>query len=369
MERARSDTESLLSSPTPTYYAAPGGSHSCGKKSDQASTCTLSASGGATYTLTGGGLLGSICALLLLVIITLQVLNTLQVPTRDPDLAEHERIHREWDKEIRGHEETRVKWKEEKMLWEGEHEETRVKWEEEKRLWEGEREKTRIKWKKEKMFWEREHEKTRVAWKEEKMFWEGEHRKWSVWKQQWEVDHQRHEKDRKLWEEERAHWLGLLWDTPRDEEHCAAYNTRGYTARMNPMLACKSAPIVIHNETMTPSWCEATSNEIVGHFTVNSDQPACRPYWDKWYDKGCIEGGMRRVESRLWDLKDGDDWQRMYDTTPARVNGIAFSHPTRCESRGWIYGMVGMFEYPDTSCGWNPMGNISDVEQPPVNTL
>lgn len=78
----------------------------------------------------------------------------------------------------------------------------------------------------------------------------------------------------------------------------------------------------------------------------------------------------------------------MCDTTPATVNGIAFSHPIRCENRvrlvfyflyehvtyhyfmqSWIYGTVGMFEYPDMSCGWNLMGNISDVEQPPVNTL
>ncbi|PSR73382.1 hypothetical protein PHLCEN_2v10674 [Hermanssonia centrifuga] len=300
---AQSDADSS----TTTYYI-PEDPHSYSKKSAKASTCTLSASGGATFTLTGGGLLGSICALLLLVILTLQVLNTVQVPTRDPlDPAERERIRMEWDKEIRGHDETRVKWN------------------------------------------------------EEKIFWKGEHRKWSVWKQQWEVDHQRQARERKLWEEERAHRLGLLWDIPRDEGHCAAYNTRGYTARMNPMLACKSAPIVIHNERV--------QNEIVGHFIVNSNEPACQPHWGKWYDKGCIGGGMRRVESRLWNLRKDDDWQWMCGTTPATVNGIAFSQPTRCENRGWIWGMVGMFEYPDMSCGWNLMGNISGVEQPPVNTL
>ncbi|PSR93720.1 hypothetical protein PHLCEN_2v4615 [Hermanssonia centrifuga] len=72
-----------------------------------------------------------------------KLLNTLQVPGRDPlDPAERERIRREWDKEIKGHDETRVKWN------------------------------------------------------EENVFWEGESRKWSVWKQQ--IDHQRNEQERKL---------------------------------------------------------------------------------------------------------------------------------------------------------------------------
>ncbi len=122
MERARSDTGSLLSR---SHHRPPRTILHLGAR-------VLS------QPLTGRGFLGSICALLLLVIITLRVLNTVQVPTCKPlDLAEHERIRREWDKEIRGHEETRVKWKEEKMVWEGEHEETRIKWEEEKMIWKG----------------------------------------------------------------------------------------------------------------------------------------------------------------------------------------------------------------------------------------
>ncbi|KAJ3518807.1 hypothetical protein NM688_g9388 [Phlebia brevispora] len=81
------------------------------------------------------------------------------------------------------------------------------------------------------------------------------------------------------------------------------------------------------------------------------------------YDKGCISGGstygMHRVESRLWNLRRGDDWQWMCGTTPATINGIEFTNPTRCENRGIFYGMVGMFEYPDPACGWNAMSELS----------
>ncbi|OBZ76110.1 hypothetical protein A0H81_03926 [Grifola frondosa] len=117
------------------------------------------------------------------------------------------------------------------------------------------------------------------------------------------------------------------------------------TGRLSWMEICQEMPVVIHGRTIAKSdKCERLQNgDIKGHWLVNFDEPACRPYWGDLYDKGCIEGGsgMKRVEARIWGLKSGEDWAALCGSTSATIDGRWFDRPTRCEWRGIFHGMVG----------------------------
>jgi len=118
---------------------------------------------------------------------------------------------------------------------------------------------------------------------QERRYYEEEHQRYIKQKQQWEVDRRQHDAEQRRWAEERARELGQLWDEPRMDRRCAGYNRREYTATLDPYAACRHAPLMIHGKPLAPTYCESASpysshGDIVGHWTVEFDEPGCRPH-------------------------------------------------------------------------------------------
>lgn len=88
-------------------------------------------------------------------------------------------------------------------------------------------------------------------------------------KSKWESDirqEQQQEREREEWwhhEEEQRQRLGLYWDAPTADPHCAAYGMREYWARLlntvpyqyNWLKSCEEIPIQIHGRSMNTSRC------------------------------------------------------------------------------------------------------------------
>ena len=100
-----------------------------------------------------------------------------------------------------------------------------------------------------------------------------EERRMSKWEQEFikrqreEVERQEREKKREeQWqrEEEERERLGLYWDIPQEDVHCAGFNTRHYRARLlntvsynyNWLKPCLEIPLVIHGRNVKASRCE-----------------------------------------------------------------------------------------------------------------
>ncbi|KAI0747306.1 hypothetical protein BC629DRAFT_1599492 [Irpex lacteus] len=200
----------------------------------------------------------------------------------------------------------------------------------------------------------KEYDKFKRLWRNEQSLHDTEVEGWVRQRRQWELEKARHEAEDQRWEKERWERMRLYWGPLWRNDHCHAYATREYTARLwniapgaDGLAACKQMSMTINRRSIFPSECEDRSRDgIHGRWLVDYDETACRPYWNTLQDKGCVgEGaGLHRFEARLENIQSGDDWQRMCDTAPNIVNGIKFDSPTSCENRGWWSGMVGIWD-------------------------
>ncbi|KAI0775946.1 hypothetical protein BD413DRAFT_602474 [Trametes elegans] len=155
---------------------------------------------------------------------------------------------------------------------------------------------------------------------------------------------------------------GVYWTEPHADAHCHAWGTRAHYAQLrdvptdlNWLEVCDNMPPVnIHGHNLSkPDRCERRGNDdILGVWYVDFHEPGCAPYWDSLSDKGCTPGndGFRRYESRLEGIGRGEDWERMCATAPATIGGVHYAQPTSCENRGWLGGMVGVWDHLDRSC-------------------
>ncbi|KAI0700717.1 hypothetical protein BC835DRAFT_1326024 [Cytidiella melzeri] len=206
----------------------------------------------------------------------------------------------------------------------------------------------------------KDYDEFKLLWGNEKMQYEKELQMRERERAEWEAEKARHNAEDRRWEQERWERMQLYWGNLWRNNHCHAYATREYTARLwniapgaDGVVACQRTSTMINGRTIMPSSCEDRGRDgIHGHWLVDFGETACQPYWDTLSDKGCVPGGsgLHRVEARLENIQSGDNWQAMCDTTPNVVSGIKFNRPTSCENRGFWYGMVGIWEYRDAGC-------------------
>ncbi|TFK71760.1 hypothetical protein BDN72DRAFT_837148 [Pluteus cervinus] len=153
----------------------------------------------------------------------------------------------------------------------------------------------------------------------------------------------------------------LAWDEPRPGDHCSAYGTREYTARLLDIpnsqegtRACQMSKMEIRGIVYDkPSRCEyrGSTGEVFGHWEVTNEM-GCLPSWRAFSKEGCTNEGtgshQRRVKARLQGVQKGDDWMKMCTTTPAKIDGLHFSKPSYCEKG--ILGVYGVWGIEDTKC-------------------
>lgn len=152
----------------------------------------------------------------------------------------------------------------------------------------------------------------------------------------------------------------VTWDKPQPGEHCAAFGTREYTARLwnLPLFAdwtriCENTKAKIHGVNIKPSYCESKwpFGGVEGHWVIDFNEEDCTPHWGKFVDKGCLAKGSktRRFQSRLWNIKRRQDWRTMCETAPANFQSLKNATPKLCDDRG-IWGIYGIWEVDDPNC-------------------
>ncbi|KII90357.1 hypothetical protein PLICRDRAFT_52100 [Plicaturopsis crispa FD-325 SS-3] len=141
---------------------------------------------------------------------------------------------------------------------------------------------------------------------------------------------------------------------------CIAYDTREYSAVLHNIprgvewrAACEKTPVTIHDVTLaSPTRCEdhGIFNGEYGFWRVAGNESSCRPNWGELKDKGCKArgAGLRHIESRLWNIHDGD-WSTMCSTTPISIKGYWFDKPTYCANLGPL-GVYGVWVIEDPAC-------------------
>ncbi|RPD66993.1 hypothetical protein L226DRAFT_529388 [Lentinus tigrinus ALCF2SS1-7] len=209
--------------------------------------------------------------------------------------------------------------------------------------------------------WEasRNFEEQRKAYEQEREQWEHdrqeERKRWANEKQQWERERQEEERHRKEVERRRQ---GVHWNGPWKNRGCDGYGVQSYSANLldipgdlNWREVCEDMPIQIEGRWYDkPDKCEAHDHQHVwATWFVDTNESQCMTYWDRMEDKGCTPGrsGMRRFEARLMNLHNGDNWDKMCNTSPATIRGVHYDRPTICEDKN---GRTGIFDYPDGRC-------------------
>ncbi|KAJ7203513.1 hypothetical protein GGX14DRAFT_461393 [Mycena pura] len=255
--------------------------------------------------------------LLTLIFLTLCVRAAWGWMTKDPlDPAVRDRLRRQWDEEIQGHEKIRQAWAIEVE----------------------------------------QHDTIRIGWEAERMELIAMREQLVRDKEDWK-DEKRGEARRKKEEQDRIR-ATFYWEDLRADQHCLRYSTRQYTARVanvprqyDPVQACKETAIEINGlKIHSPVQCEDRGcGGVIGHWMAGD--PSCVTYFDGFADKGCTGpgSGRRAIESRLWNLQDGDNWRDMCSTTPARFRGLHFGGPDSCENWGFR-GVWGTWNIEDREC-------------------
>ncbi|KAG2056004.1 hypothetical protein BDR06DRAFT_953415 [Suillus hirtellus] len=180
-------------------------------------------------------------------------------------------------------------------------------------------------------------------------------------REQWRTEveeHKRELEERRKHEEEERLRLNMFW-TDLASHTCTTYATREYTARLvnvpsyynRRVEACMATPVEIHGVEYTPKWCEDHGpNNVVGHWEVNQYEPDCASYWNWYKDFGCVSpgSGQRRIEHYLENLPSGADWKEFCATTPASFNGMHFMGSEICFQ--WNGGTYGHWVFDDDNC-------------------
>ncbi|KAL1734917.1 hypothetical protein EV714DRAFT_233741 [Schizophyllum commune] len=157
--------------------------------------------------------------------------------------------------------------------------------------------------------------------------------------------------------------LDVYWIMPIDaKSECAGYGSREYTAVLNiesfsayhwHTVCMKQAPeIVIHGRTLqSPDYCDMQGGRVIGHWTVDFDEPECTSSWGWFLDRGCTSSGsgFRFFEAELHGHLDGDTWREMCRLTPAVVRNVEFPGAMRCYDWG-KKGKWGAWDIADESC-------------------
>ncbi|KDR67777.1 hypothetical protein GALMADRAFT_257615 [Galerina marginata CBS 339.88] len=196
---------------------------------------------------------------------------------------------------------------------------------------------------------------TEGKWKSDLTFMENERSRWAnerAAQKEQEANQRKAQKEKETSQRSRIAWVGLDAD-----QQCLRYGTREYTATLanvplgfDAISECQKKPIIIHGKPWFPDRCEdqGICGQVTGHWTVNSDEPVCRPWWDDFKDKGCMNGA-RVYDAHLQYLQQGDDWKAMCSTTPTIIKGKYFARPVSCVDWG-KNGIGGVWHLPDSSC-------------------
>ncbi|KAG2757832.1 hypothetical protein P692DRAFT_20824654 [Suillus brevipes Sb2] len=314
----------------------------------------------------------------------------------DPDVRD--RIRREWNIELRQHQEevleritTRHRWDLEdkdrihlREQWQTEGEEHKRDMEDRRRREEQERIQERIVLREQ---WQTEEEEHKRDMEERQRHEEQERivlrEKWgreveehkrdmeerrrheeqerNVLREKWgrEVEeHEREAEKRRRYEEEERLRLNMFW-TDVTSHSCTTYATREYTARLvnvpsyynRRVEACMATSVMIHGAEYTPKWCEDHGpDNVIGHWEVDQHEPDCASFWIWYKDFGCISpgSGQRRIEHYLENIPSGGDWKEFCATTPASFRGMHFTGAEFCFNKNratWGHWVV-----DDESC-------------------
>ncbi|KAG2156827.1 uncharacterized protein EDB93DRAFT_1247019 [Suillus bovinus] len=174
---------------------------------------------------------------------------------------------------------------------------------------------------------------------------------------QWENEvknHEREVEERRKHEEEERLRLNMFW-TDLASHTCTTYATREYTAQLvnvpsyynRRVEACMATPVKIHGVDYTPKWCEDHGpNNVIGHWEVDQHEPDCASYWTWYKDFGCTSpgSGQRRIEHLLANLPVGGDGRSsVLPLLQVSVGCISWGH--RFASKGFAtqshrFGMI-----------------------------
>ena len=173
--------------------------------------------------------------------------------------------------------------------------------------------------------------------------------------------------DRELWEKAREDRVphNAFWDAISPAPACSAYGKREYSSTLQNIPegwtaidACINMPIEIKGVAVRrPNRCAFVkgSPHVHGYWTVDWDEPSCKPRWYNYQDvvsvnrplfartsvftpsQGCTsyKSGVRRIEGELVGLidKKDQDLGLMCASTPLTWNYITYTSPTHCEER------------------------------------
>ncbi|TDL29225.1 hypothetical protein BD410DRAFT_779557 [Rickenella mellea] len=210
-----------------------------------------------------------------------------------------------------------------------------------------------------------ERERARWELEREREAHNKEHEQWERdrFERNREIEQRRKEEEERKKATEKSNYRnsGMHWGEPRPLRR-VEYGIREYTTRLldvpfayDRRKGCEYIPVTINGFTFeTPTYCDdqGLGSGVFGHWQL-LNQTICMPYWDKWFkDVGCsgLGSGKRRLEARLLDLQNGDDRNRMCETTPAIIHGVHYPSPIHCHDYGIRSGMYGIWDIDDPKC-------------------
>ncbi|KAF9782632.1 hypothetical protein BJ322DRAFT_165718 [Thelephora terrestris] len=172
------------------------------------------------------------------------------------------------------------------------------------------------------------------------------------------------EEERKKWEKAREDRVpqGAFWEVVQPALDCLSYGKREYWGVLRnipegwtDLDACMNMPVEIKGVSVRrPDRCLAVKGSPVRAFwTVDWDQPDCKPWHLDFNDHGCTNtgSGIRRIEAWVVGIneKGGQDWRVLCESTPMTWGHITYNSPTHCDAR--VLGRkVAMWDIPDRSC-------------------
>ncbi|EAU87106.1 hypothetical protein CC1G_05795 [Coprinopsis cinerea okayama7 len=217
-----------------------------------------------------------------------------------------------------------------------------------------------------------EHSAARRSMVRERATWEAERKEWREEcaererirraEREFELERQRREEGKRREEEEDAkRRSGVQWADVTPDKHCLRWGTRMWTSSRlenlpygyDPIKACSTTKALIHGKWVLPDTCQSKAGwgGVVGTWYIDFDEAGCYSFWNEFKDKGCTAqgSGKRMIESRLENIRPGDDAMVMCSSTPARFNGLEFDGPHSCNYRG-RHGYWGIWFIDDGSC-------------------
>ncbi|KAK0207311.1 hypothetical protein IW262DRAFT_657680 [Armillaria fumosa] len=154
-------------------------------------------------------------------------------------------------------------------------------------------------------------------------------------------------------DEERRKRARLTWQDLTPEQRCLSYEKRMYHAKLinipneeDAQSWCMKTAIDIHGVTYDhPDFCTKEMQDdavnIVGHWTVTSNEPTCKTWWGNHEKRGCYTSRKMRVEAHMFNHQPPwDNWAEMCFSTPSEFAGKSFAHPDACDHKG-IFGIAG----------------------------